>query len=64
VSDNYGYLWKYYKRVLNLMKKWRNRRSQKKGFTGEKVGMFLLCHPLPLPKIYVNLFASRPVTMK
>lgn len=61
VSDNYRHLQMYYGKVLTLMKKWRNRRSQKRNLTWEKVDRFLERHPLPRPRIQVNLYASRAV---
>ena len=59
VSDNSRGVQAYYGAVLYLIRKWRNRRSQKRTFTIEKINEFLKRNPLPLPKIKVNLFASK-----
>jgi len=59
VSDNYKSIYAYYKLVLDLTRKWRNRRSQKTSFTIEKFNMFLERNMLPKPKIKVNLFKKQ-----
>lgn len=59
VSDNFEGINSYYRAVLYLTWKWRNRRSQKRTFTLEKFKKFLLRNPLPEPKIVVNLFSSK-----
>jgi group II intron reverse transcriptase/maturase len=58
ISDNYRCIRQYYNMVLGLIRKWRNRRSQKKSLTWEKFQFFLERNPLPTPTIRVNLFAS------
>lgn len=59
VSDNFDGIKAYFREVLFLTRKWRNRRSQKRSFTIEKFNMFLARNPLPEPKIMVNLFSSK-----
>lgn len=59
VSDNYTGISAYYRIVLELIRKWRNRRSQKISFTYEKFKLFCARVQLPLPQIKVNLFASK-----
>lgn len=59
VSDNFDGINAYFREVLHLTRKWRNRRSQKKSFTIEKFNMFLARNPLPKPRIMVNLYASK-----
>lgn len=59
VSDNFNGINSYYRVVLYLTWKWRNRRSQKRVFTLEKFKKFLIRNPLPEPKIVVNLFSSK-----
>ncbi|WP_246050100.1 group II intron reverse transcriptase/maturase [Aquibacillus sediminis] len=59
VSDNYNEIKTFYRTVLYLTWKWRNRRSQKRTFTWEKFEKFLARNPLPKPKIRVNLFSSK-----
>lgn len=59
VSDNITGIQAYYRAVLFLIRKWRNRRGQKRSFTIEKFEKFVKRSRLPLPKIKVNLFASK-----
>lgn len=59
VSDNFSGINSYYQVVLYLIRKWRNRRSQKHTFTIAKFEQFLLRNPLPKPKIMVNLFSGK-----
>jgi len=56
VSGNMMWLKKFYSIVVRLVKKWLNRRSQKRKYNWKKYGEYLLRHPLPLPKIYHNLY--------
>ena len=56
VSGNMLWLKKYFNIVLRLVKKWLNRRSQKRKYNWKKFKEYLLRHPLPQPKIYVNLY--------
>lgn len=58
VSDNMRSMERYYNTVLALIRKWRNRRSQKRTFTWEKFHLFLERNPFPKPRIRINLFAS------
>lgn len=58
VSDNYQGISRYYAVVCRVMRKWRNRRSQKRTFTKEKFKLFLERAAFPEPKIKVNLYAS------
>lgn len=64
VSDNHRSITRYYQVVLELIRKWRNRRSQKRTFTWEKFDLFLERSPLPKPITQVNLFASNTVMTK
>lgn len=59
VSDNTRSLELYYEKIIDIMRKWRNRRSQKGKFTFEDLKLFLARNPLPLPKVYVNLYSSQ-----
>jgi len=56
VSGNMISLQKYYFTVVRLVKKWLNRRSQKKKYNWERFREYLQRHPLPKPKIYHNLY--------
>jgi RNA-directed DNA polymerase len=63
VTDNFGSLGKFLREVTKLLFNWLNRRSQRKSFTREQFKGFLRKNPLPLPKIYVNVFQLRfPIT--
>ena len=59
VSDNFRGISAYYRTILRLILKWRNRRSQKISFTEDKFLLFLERNPFPIPKVMVNLFSSK-----
>jgi group II intron reverse transcriptase/maturase len=59
VSDNHKGIQTYYQEVLFLIRKWRNRRSQKRTFTIKKFNKFLERNVLPKPRIKVNLFSGK-----
>lgn len=56
VSDNSRQLQCFYDRVRVSYYKWLNRRSQKRSFTWESFEKYLRRYPLPLPKIYHDLY--------
>jgi len=56
VSGNMIWLEKYYTIVIRMVKKWINRRSQKKKYYWKQYREYLARHPLPQPKIYHNLY--------
>lgn len=56
VSGNMPSLKRFYTIVIRLVKKWLNRRSQKKKFNWEKFILYLSRHPLPKPRIYHDLY--------
>ena len=56
VTDNSPSLDAFRYQVTKLMYKWLNRRSQRKSFTYKQFNAFLAKHPLPSPKIYVNIY--------
>jgi group II intron reverse transcriptase/maturase len=56
VSGNMASISKYYFIAVRLVKKWLNRRSQKKKYNWERFNEYLQRHPLPRPKIYHNLY--------
>jgi RNA-directed DNA polymerase len=58
VSDNYRMIAKYYNRVIELIFKWLNRRSQRKSFSWDKFNLYLKQNPLPRPKIKRNLWVT------
>jgi RNA-directed DNA polymerase len=52
VSGNYCCVKQYYRRVISLVFKWVNRRSQKKSMNWERFMNYLGLFPLPKPRIY------------
>ncbi len=52
ISGNMPQIRKFYQRILSLVYKWINRRSQKKSYNWEQFHRFLKYNPLPRPKIY------------
>lgn len=61
ISGNMRCLRQVYKRVISLVFKWVNRRSQKKSMNWERYLGYLRLHPLPMPKIYHNLYTLKPI---
>ena len=57
VSGNMRSLKGYYNQVFWIARKWLNRRSQKKSMTIEGYSRYILAHPLPLPRIYHNIYS-------
>ena len=55
VTDNYRGISRYYELVKRLVVKWLRRRSQRRRLTWEKFNLMLARHPLPLPRIKVDL---------
>lgn len=55
VSGNYRSLGMFYFRIVRLLFKWLNRRSQKKSYNWEEFNKYLKTHALPRPKIFCNL---------
>jgi len=51
VSDNYKELESYYKMTIRALRKWLNRRSQKRKMSWEKFNNYLTHYPLPTPRI-------------
>lgn len=56
INDNSVMIRNYYDIVVKLLFKWLNRRSQRKSFSFTTFKLYLRLNPLPLPRIYVNLF--------
>ena len=50
-STNYQGLWRFYRSVRGIWKKWLNRRTRGKTVTWETYAQILHCHPLLLPRI-------------
>jgi group II intron reverse transcriptase/maturase len=56
VSGNFAAIHSYYEKVILLVYKWKNRRSQKKSFNWEGYKRYLLINPLPKPKLTYALY--------
>jgi len=61
VSDNLRATQAYRFRVVHLLYKWLNRRSQRRSFSWKEFLEYLERYPLPRPKLYHNLYAMRGV---
>lgn len=57
VSGNSRSIGTYFYRVVRLVFKWLNRRSQKKSMNWSRFSAYLKCHELPKPRLYHNLYA-------
>lgn len=55
VTDNYRGISRYFELVKRLVVKWLRRRSQRRRLNWEKFNLMLARHPLPLPRIKVDL---------
>jgi group II intron reverse transcriptase/maturase len=51
VSENYASIAQFYKLTITMVRKWLNRRSQKRKMSWEKFEKYLEHYPLPLPRI-------------
>ncbi|MBN1548790.1 MAG: group II intron reverse transcriptase/maturase [Syntrophaceae bacterium] len=58
VSDNFRQINHFYDEVKRVAFKWLNRRSQRKSFSWESFQKYLKAHPMPKPKIHVNLYSQ------
>ena len=59
VSGNHREIRTYYNRVLSIILKWLNRRSQKKSFSWKTYGAYLKRYPLPTPKIHHDFYGLK-----
>ena len=51
VSENYAAIAKFYKLTIRMVRKWLNRRSQKRKMSWERFSAYLEHYPLPKPMI-------------
>jgi group II intron reverse transcriptase/maturase len=56
VSGNFRGIRRFNYLTIRLVIKWLNRRSQKKSYNWKQFEEYLLRHPLPIPRIYHNLY--------
>lgn len=61
ISGNFRSIKQFYYRVIRMVFKWINRRSQKKSMTWEKYQNYLQWNPLPQPKIYHLIYTLSPI---
>ncbi|MEW6505905.1 MAG: reverse transcriptase domain-containing protein [Chloroflexota bacterium] len=60
ITDNSPAAGNFQDKVRRMLFRWFNRRSQRKTFNWEKYVLFLKKHPMPRPKVYVNIYDIRP----
>ena len=58
VSENCASLVRYYHVTLRMVKKWLNRRSQKRKMNWERFADYLRHYPLPKPRIVHSFYTS------
>jgi len=56
VSGNYKGVDAFYKHTVRTLHKWLNRRSQKHSMSWENFNNYLICYPIPTPKIVHNFY--------
>ena len=61
VSGNMASLRRFQTTILRLVRKWLNRRSQRKRFSWQRFKEYLEHYPLPPPRIVHNLYTLSPV---
>ena len=58
VSENYESIVMFYKATIRMVRKWMNRRSQKRKMSWENFSNYLNHYPLPKPKIVHSFYLS------
>ena len=58
VSGNYRNIYNFYRKVLALVHKWMNRRSQKWKYNWQRFYKYIELYELPQPKIYHNFYVN------
>jgi group II intron reverse transcriptase/maturase len=56
LSGNFESIQRYYRKVLGLVFKWMNRRSQKRTWNGNIFREYLMKNPLPIPKLTYAIY--------
>ena len=59
VSENYDGIARFYKFTIRMVRKWLNRRSQKRKMNWDRFTKYLEHYPLPNPKIVHSFYVSR-----
>jgi len=58
VSENYDGIARFYKCTIRMVRKWMNRRSQKRKMSWDRFTEYLEHYPLPKPKIVHSFYVS------
>jgi len=58
VSENYDGIMRFYKFTIRMVRKWMNRRSQKRKMSWDNFTEYLEHYPLPKPKIVHRFYVS------
>ena len=58
VSENYDGIMRFYKFTIRMVRKWLNRRSQKRKMSWDKYNNYLDHYPLPKPRIVHSFYVS------
>lgn len=58
VSENYDGIVRFYKFTIRMLRKWMNRRSQKRKMSWDNFTEYLEHYPLPKPKIVHSFYVS------
>jgi len=58
VSENYKGIVRFYKYTVGKVRKWMNRRSQKRKMSWDRFTKYLEHYPLPKPKIVHSFYVS------
>ena len=58
VSENYDGIARFYKFTIRTVRKWLNRRSQKRKMNWDRYTKYLEHYPLPEPKIVHSFYVS------
>jgi RNA-directed DNA polymerase len=58
VSENYDGIARFYKFTIRMVRKWMNRRSQKRKMSWERFTKYLEHYPLPKPRIVHSFYVS------
>lgn len=58
ISENYNGIARFYQATIKMVRKWLNRRSQKRKMSWDKFTEYLGHYPLPKPKIVHSFYLS------
>lgn len=59
ISENYDGIVRFYKFTIKVLRKWLNRRSQKRKMSWDRFTKYLEHYPLPKPRIMHSFYESR-----